>query len=656
MPLVTLEKIRKDLTDFLKSDQDLKSVEVYADTLEEALADAAVQLDCKVINLDYEVLERGFNGFLGMGKKPWTIRAYQNVTAITKVSKAKENELFSEEEIEAVEENPNRDGVYYVHHFGANIMLKVVPPVGEGAPVDANSIIVDVHRSDTLSADDDKIKELAKTGTDGAYEFVGTYNHDSSNDAIFVIETSEDEMQATVTISAPMMGGSDISAEQIKKALKTQGVCAGIADDKIEALVDKPVYDKPMIVAEAIKPVDGKDAYIEFNFETDRSKLRAKESETGQVNFKELNLVQNVVQGQPLAVKMLPEKGKNGQTIFARYLEATDGKDINMPLGRNVEVAADGRTIVASCNGQVFFVNGKINVEPVMEVDGVNIKTGNINFLGKVVCHGNVEDGYDVKASGNIEVMGSVGACHLESDGDIIVTQGIMGRDEGTITCGGTLWAKFIQNTKITAGNSVVVSDLIMNCDISAQRKIVLHGKKAQITGGKLFATELISAKNIGSTGGGAETELSVGFDPKAKHRLEELQAQQTSNVKELEDIEMNIATLESQQKARRTLPKEKADALQNFYKRRDEILLQNDDLNAEIGEIQAHLRELKAVGKVCASGTVYAGVKVYVRDEKEEVHADTKSVTFFYEDGFVRRGKYEEPDISDVKDPEGFA
>ena len=93
-----------------------------------------------------------------------------------------------------------------------------------------------------------------------------------------------------------------------------------------------------------------------------------------------------------------------------------------------------------------------------------------------------------------------------------------------------------------------------------------------------------------------------------------------------------------------------------NFYKRRDEILLQNDDLNSEIGEIQSHLRELKAVGKVCASGTVYAGVKVYVRDEKEEVHADTKSVTFFYEDGFVRRGKYEEPDISDVRDPEGFA
>ncbi|MBQ6781927.1 MAG: FapA family protein [Treponema sp.] len=654
--MVTLEKIRTDLSELLKSDQELKSVEVYADTLEEALADAAVQLECKVINLDYEVLERGFNGFLGMAKKPWTIRAYQNAVAVAQTVSANAHELLSEEEIASQEEDLNKDGAYYVHRFGANIMLKVVLPVGEGKPVDAEAIVADVHRSDTISVDENKIRKFAVSGTNDDYEIVGTYNHNAAADAIFVIEVSEDEMKATATISAPLVGGSDITVSQIKKALKTQGVCAGISDEKITALVDNPTFDKPVVVAEAVVPVDGKDAYIEYHFETDRSKLRAKESATGQVNFKELNLVQNVVQGQPLAVKILPEKGKNGKTIFGRFLEATDGKDINLPLGRNVEVASDGRTIVAACNGQVFYFNGKINVDPVMEVDGVNIKTGNINFLGKVICRGSVEDGYDIKASGNIEITGSVGACHLESDGDIIVSQGIMGRDEGVITCGGTLWAKFIQNTKVTAGNSVVVSDLIMNSDISAQRKIALHGKKAQITGGNLFATELISAKNIGSTGGGAETLLSVGFDPKAKHRLEELQDTQASNVKELEELELNISTLENQQKIRRTLPKDKADALQELYKRRDEILLQNDDLNAEIGDIQQRLRELKAVGKVCASGTVYAGVKVYVRDEMEEVHADVKSVTFFYEDGFVRRGKYEEPDISDIRDPEGYA
>ncbi|MBO6100931.1 MAG: DUF342 domain-containing protein, partial [Spirochaetaceae bacterium] len=43
-----------------------------------------------------------------------------------------------------------------------------------------------------------------------------------------------------------------------------------------------------------------------------------------------------------------------------------------------------------------------------MEVESVNIKTGNITFLGTVIVKGNVDDGFNVKASGNIEVYGTV--------------------------------------------------------------------------------------------------------------------------------------------------------------------------------------------------------------------------------------------------------
>lgn len=657
MALVTLEKIRTDLAERLNSDQEIRSVEVYADTLEEALADAAVQLDCKVINLEYEVIERGFAGILGMSKKPWTILAYPNPEAVAATKAKVKTQETAGEEVEQEEEiNLNKDGVYFVHHFGTEIALKVVLPEGEGKPVDFDDVMADVRRSDTETVDEKKIKAAVASGTEGGYVVVGTYAHNAANDAIFVIEVAENEMQATATINAPMVGGSDITAEQIVKALKTQGVCAGISDEKIAALVDKPTYDSPVVVAEAVEPHNGNDAYIEYYFETDKSKLRAKESATGQVDYKELNQVQNVVQGQPLAIKHPAEKGKAGKTIFGKYLEAEDGRDINFPLGKNVSVGEDDATIVADCNGQVLFINNKIYVEPVMEVDGVNIKTGNIDFLGKVVCKGSVEDGFNIKASGNIEIMGSVGACQLQSDGDIFVSQGIMGRDEGSITCEGMLWAKFIQNTKLTVGESIVVSDSLMNCEVSAQKKIVLQGKKAQITGGHLLASELIAAKNIGARDGGTETVLEVGIDPKAKRRLESLQSEQTANVKILEELEPNISTLESQQKARRVLPKDKEDALQALYKQRDEILLKNDDLNAEIGEIQERLRELKAVGKVVASGTVYSGVKIYVRDEKEEIRAEVKSVSFYLEEGFVRRGKYEEPDLSDVRQPEGYA
>ena len=53
----------------------------------------------------------------------------------------------------------------------------------------------------------------------------------------------------------------------------------------------------------------------------------------------------------------------------------------------------------------------------------------------------------------------------------------------------------------------------------------------------------------------------------------------------------------------------------------------------------------------------VYAGTKIFVRDVKDEVRADVKSTTFFYDNGFVRRGKYEAPDTSISKQvPDGYS
>mgnify|MGYP007070147193 CR=1 FL=1 len=76
--------------------------------------------------------------------------------------------------------------------------------------------------------------------------------------------------------------------------------------------------------------------------------------------------------------------------------------------------------------------------------------------------------------------------------------------------------------------------------------------------------------------------------------------------------------------------------------------------MNSEIDKIQAHLRELKAVGKVKAEGTVYAGVKIYVRDVLDEVKIDAKSVTFYFEKSFCKRGDYEPPAFV-VEDPDGY-
>ncbi|MCI6890947.1 MAG: FapA family protein, partial [Treponema sp.] len=286
----------------------------------------------------------------------------------------------------------------------------------------------------------------------------------------------------------------------------------------------------------------------------------------------------------------------------------------------------------------------------------VNVKTGDIKFVGTVVIKGNVEEGYKVEAT-NIEVNGIVDKSRLEATGNIIVRQGIFGKGEGYIKAGKSLWAKFINETTVEVEENVTVYDSIVNSNVTAMKNIVVRGKKAQIIGGHLLATEEICAKKIGSPGGGTETILEVGIDPRAKKRLDELQALQSKATKEYENCDLDMQNLEQQKKLRKKLPAEKEEKLKELKERCNQISQELEEMTDEIDKIQSHLRELKAIGKVKCEDTIYSGVKIYVRDALDEVKMDVKKVTVFYDDSskLTKRGDYEPPALAEEQ-PDGYS
>lgn len=653
--MVTLEKLREDMNTLLQVDKNLHFVEVNADTIDEALADAVVQLDTKLANLHYEVIEKGSDGILGLGKKPWKIMVYQDPSTIKKSTKLTSEGLFDTDEETETAKITNRDGLFYVRHFKSDIMLKIILPLGEGIPVEVKDVLDEIKRPDTISFDEELVKKCVKSGTDNDYCVVGQFKHVPAGDVVIGVEVTKDEMTGSIVVSPPSMSGSEASFDMIKRAILQQDVVeACIEEDKIKEFVDTPVYDVPFEVAKAIMPVDGHDAYISYNFETDPKKLRAQVDEEGNVDYKKLNNIQNVIADQPLAQKIPAQRGKGGKTLFGRYLEAKNGKDIQIQLGANVKLDRDGVTIKAEIDGEVMLVNGKVTVEPIKYLDAVNVKTGDVKFVGTVVIKGNVQEGYKVEAT-NIEVNGIVDKSRLEATGNIIVRQGIFGKGEGFIKAGKSLWAKFINDTTVEVEENVIVSDSIVNSTVTAMKNIVLRGKKAQIIGGHLMATEEICARKVGSPGGGTETILEVGVDPRAKKRLEELQNQQAKSTKEYENCDLDIQTLEQQKKLRKKLPQEKEEKLKTLKERCEQISEELEVMTDEINKIQEHLRDLKAIGKVKVEGDVYAGVKIYIRDVLDEVKIDTKSVTFFYDKAFSKRGPYEPPSLAEEQ-PDGYS
>ena len=287
-------------------------------------------------------------------------------------------------------------------------------------------------------------------------------------------------------------------------------------------------------------------------------------------------------------------------------------------------------------------MQGKVNVEPVYTVSGdVNLHTGNILFLGGVIVKGSIDDGFTVKAAGNIEVHGNVGKAQLEAEGDIVVHQGILGKGGGKVSAGKSVFAKFIEHARVEAGENVVASEGLIHSFVDANRKIVCQGKRASIVGGRLRAAEEINAKNLGSVAG-TETLLEVGYDPKSKERLVELEAVIGERRKELEELERNIKTLQTLKRVQKRLPEEKEAYLAEQLEKRSTALAAIKEASAGVQDLQAHLSSIKREGKISASDNVFANVKIFIKDSSLVIRNEHKAVTFLLDQGNIRVTKYE--------------
>ena len=638
--MVNLTEIQDFMRTQVDEDKKRKSVQVTGESIEDALHQAAIELNLPIKRLEYEVLERGSRGTFGMGKKDCILIAYQAAEKAEQSADGVEDDSLSFM-MESTAEPEDRDGEVVIKLNSEGAFMKIHPPVGDGRPVSRQIAIQKLMARGVHKYDEKLISTLVKRA-DGQSVLVGEFTYNPANDAILTLDITDFDMKALLAIRAPGTGGADVDVDAILGFLKNNGVVHGIDEERVLELADHPRYDEPILVAEGTKPINGKNARILYNFEVDNTKIKLKEK-NGRVDFREMNLVQNVVEGQALAKKIPAEPGTAGRTVLGKLIPAKDGNDTAIDIGKNVKLAEDNNTAVATINGQVVVLNGKINVEPVYVVSGdVNLKSGgNVIFLGTVLVKGSVDDGFKVKAAGNIEVMGNVGKCELDAEGDIIVHQGIIGKGGGTVKAGKSVWAKFIENANIDAGELVVASDGIINSTVVAKNKIVCQGKRATIVGGWLRAAEEVRAKTLGSVAG-SETTVEVGYDPKTKAKLAELEEALGGITKEQDELDLNIHTLANLRKTKKELPEDKEQYLKELLKNRKDSEKKKQKIDEEIAEIREYLENLKVVGKISAEGKVFSGVRIVIKEAFLEVKNEFKNVTFVNEANLVKITKFE--------------
>jgi uncharacterized protein (DUF342 family) len=641
----SFEKLQEALSglDFdVSASEQRDRIEVEAYSIEEGLKKAAEALGVTISDLEYDIVSQGRKGLFG--KRPYYLQVrvvHRSVSA----DGASVAETPEHEEARVIRKDA--DGTFKVKITRIGVLLKVVAQRGRGAKVRVEDVLSAISARGVADFDKSKVVKIVREA-DGEYTKIGEWVPVEKSDSRCIIEVSDNEMKAFMTVIPPKPRGRLLDIDDVLEALNDKGVVYGIKHDVIQESLEEEVYNVPILVGEGKRSENGADAKIVYNFRTEK-KVHLEEDEKGQVNFKDLDLVENVVAGQLLATKSQATEGTPGRTVTNKILEAKPGVDVELNPGKNTELSADGVSVIAMINGQVVLSNDKINVEPIYEIKGdVDIHTGNILFLGTVIVHGNVEDGFSIKAAGDIEIKGSVGKCLLDAEGDISIKQGVMGKLGGSIKSGGNLASKFLEQVNVVAEKSVLVQDGIMHCDVDATEKVICFGKRATIVGGRIRAGEIVNTKTLGSVSF-TETVVEVGVDPKSRQRLFEIEKEKTELESKLESLNANINTLQNQKKVRRNFTEEKEELLEKMLSSREELTIRMSEINEEMNELKSYLKLLKTIGKVSVSKNVYPGVRIGIKDTYYDVSNEFKYVTFVLESGRIRMRKYEEVDLEEI-------
>jgi uncharacterized protein (DUF342 family) len=451
-------------------------------------------------------------------------------------------------------------------------------------------------------------------------------------------------MQAWVRLTKPDPGGKQLSIDEIKTRLRLEGIIYGVKEEAISALAREPVYGSDILVAEGRAVVDGTDSEVEFHFETEKKLRLQGEDEHGRIDFKEMNLIENVVEGQLLATLHKATAGTPGISVKNEYIPPKPGRERPMLAGKNVSLSPDGIEAHATCSGAAMLVAGKPTVSQIYTVTGsVGPNTGNISFLGTVQISDSVEDGFTVKATDAVMVGKTVGKAVIEAGGDVTVRGGVI---EGSITCGGNLRAKFVQESKIDARNDVLITEAILHSHVEAGGRVIVGtgGKKGTIVGGQIRAFTLVACRMMGSPMS-TKTLIDVGVNPKLLARMEELQGAIIKDRGNYDNIRKGLVALDALREKIGQLPADK----QRIY---DTLIVAQTSLKSRLQEIAAELRDLQTEASVkhqalvSVSEDLYPGVKISIG---KCVHYSTqveKFVTYKEEGGEIRMHTYEAPKL----------
>ena len=450
--------------------------------------------------------------------------------------------------------------------------------------------------------------------------------------ARIIVEMSRDKMKATVKYDT-RMGGRLPTKEMIKSALEEAGISYGINEEAIERGIESLT---PFVVAEGTPAINGENAYIDRKFDLG-VQGRPVVDEYDKVDYKDLNLFVLAKENQTLAIRIPQTKGTNGRNVLGEIVPAQNGRPCPMPEGKNTKVVGENR-LIATVNGQIVDKGTRISIDPRLMIKGsVGVSTGDVEFDGTITIGGNVEQGFKVKATGDIEIKGSIQGAEV-SGRNVYISGGVTGAERVKVYAEKDVRTAFAENALIEAGNNVYISDIAFHTQIRAGKRIIMEEKHGQIIGGQAIAGEEISLKVIGNAAF-VVTRVTVGVDPRLQSEYQELRKKYKENKRRLTQIRQTLNTLSKIDINK--LPQGRVEMITKLTRSQFPIAGQIKRDEKRILEIEEQLGNMKK-GRIRVSEVIYPGTRLSVDNILKNIQTEYKHCTIFLNsEGEVEVGAY---------------
>lgn len=450
------------------------------------------------------------------------------------------------------------------------------------------------------------------------------------------IYTAKDRLRAFIKVSSPLNADKLPDKSDILAALNQHKIIFGIIEENIPQVLLPENIDKTILIAEGIPAVNGKDGRLIYKFPTNIKEGVPAIDEKGKADYKNLGLIHNVTKGEALVERIPPIPGKKGKDVYGMEVGFMPGRDMALPKGKNTFCNNENTVLYAAIAGRVKIQNNLVKVEPVYELSGdVDYSSGNIDFIGDVIINGSITSGFTVKAGGSIWVKGFIEGAVVISGEDITVRGGIKTGLKGFVSAANNISARFVENSKLEAGQDIIIKEAVMQSNISAGGKVYVTGPRATIVGGIVQAGNMVEAKIIGSQLA-TQTVFEVGINPKLRAEYKNLTQSQKQMQKEFETINSSLKAIQ------KTVVH-----IDNLSNQKKQYLLQTLEryktLSEEIKIGQQKLEKLRELfnqvqnSKVIAREIIYPGVNISIGTASYIVNDSIKYAQFILDDGEVR-------------------